>query len=293
MSIHFRMFSLWELFWLLTAETKPKLLFYFHSHLSEHSIWSMFPYFRLRTVLSHLSKSLPNGRAVSYTTEQDIPPHARVSGAERPLTVSHSETPSHALHCGFIQTTISPLKARFQTCHSCFPWHTATEAVLVSLCVCTNTTSTTTLLQCSLHFPKTNPASGPSKTVMPLRGESLNVHAWEACERVLSVVNNKQNRYIPAAYKQGRPRRFSEALLWRLQLSGSSWRPPCTLFRALGGLSSDPGLLWDSEKDDGETNWSVMAGGLVVLPLVCVGSVKALPQWFNLSQTPSCLLFQQ
>lgn len=80
------------------------------------------------------------GRMVSYITEHDISPHhARVAGAERPLTVTHSETPSCAWRCGLIQTTIPSLQARFQTCHFCFPWHRATEAVLVSFCVLTNT----------------------------------------------------------------------------------------------------------------------------------------------------------
>lgn len=86
------------------------------------------------------------GSTVSYITEHDTaPPHARVSGAERALTVSHSETPSCAVRCGLVQTTISFLQVRFQTCLFCFPWHSATDAVLVSFCVLTTTTTTTEL----------------------------------------------------------------------------------------------------------------------------------------------------
>lgn len=40
--------------------------------------------------------------------------------------------------------------------------------------------------------------------------------------RVLSVDNNKQNRYIPAVYKQDEPCWFTQALLWRLWFSSSS-----------------------------------------------------------------------
>lgn len=114
------------------------------------------------------------------------------------------------------------------------------------------------LLQCSFHFPKTNLGPRPSKTVTPLMGESLNVHAWEACERVLSVVNNKQNRHIPAAYKQGEPCWFSQALPWRLWLSGSSW-----LFLYLT-LAIRRSLLWPSDplgihNGGGGTKWSAMA----------------------------------
>lgn len=64
------------------------------------------------------------------------------------------------------------------------------------------------LLQSSFHFPKTNLGPGPSDTVRLLMGESLNVHAWEAFEPVLCVVNNKQNHYIPAANKQVNPAGF-------------------------------------------------------------------------------------
>lgn len=85
------------------------------------------------------------GKMVSYITEHDISPHARVTGAERALTVSHSETPSCALLCGLIQTTVSSLQAGFHTCHFCFPWHMATEAILVSFCALT-----ATLLHCAL-----------------------------------------------------------------------------------------------------------------------------------------------
>lgn len=66
-------------------------------------------------------------------------PHAKVTGADWNLTLSHSETPSCAWCCGLVQTTISSLQARFQACHFCFPWHRATEAVLVSFCVFTTT----------------------------------------------------------------------------------------------------------------------------------------------------------
>lgn len=123
------------------------------------------------------------GRTVSYITEHDIPhtPPPRAlgfTGAERPLTVSHSETPSCAWRCGLVQTTVSSLQARFQTCHFCFPWHGATKAVLVSFCVLTTATLLcSALLQSSFHFPKTNLGPGPSRTVTPLMGESLNVHA--------------------------------------------------------------------------------------------------------------------
>lgn len=142
----FQMLLLWELtglFWLLTTPTKPKLLFYFHSHLSEHSICPMFPYYCLWTVHSHFSKSLPNGEhgQLHYRARHPPPPHSRVSGAKRALTVSHSETPSCAVRCGLVQTTISFLQVKFQTCLFCFPWHSATDAVLVSFCVLTTTTT--------------------------------------------------------------------------------------------------------------------------------------------------------
>lgn len=83
------------------------------------------------------------GRTVSYITEHDTQPplYTRVTGAERPLTVSHSETPSCARRRGLVQTTVSSLQARFQTCHFCFPWRRATESVLVSFCVLTTTTT--------------------------------------------------------------------------------------------------------------------------------------------------------
>lgn len=97
----------------------------------------MFPYYWLWTVLSYFSKSLPNG--VHYRARHPHPPHARVVGAERSITVTHSETPSCAWRCGLVQTTVSSLQARFQTCHLCFPWHRASVVVLVSLCVLTTT----------------------------------------------------------------------------------------------------------------------------------------------------------
>lgn len=74
-------------------------------------------------------------------------------------------------------------------------------------------------IQCSLLSLKQIWASGHQKpsrlsgvrTLMCMRG------MW-----VLSVVNNKQNHHIPAAYKQAWPCWMSEVLPWRLHLSGSS-----------------------------------------------------------------------
>lgn len=151
-------------------------------------------------------------------------------------------------------------------------------------------------------FLKTDLGPRPLKTATPLMGESLNVHAWEACERVLSVVNNKQNHYIPAAYKQRKLCWISKALLWRLCLSGSSW-----LFLYLT-LAIRRLPLWPSDplglrKGGGGTNWSSMAvewhywrpcwlwcvWGVLKLP---TGSHFA-PVWFNLSQNLFCLCLKQ
>lgn len=61
----------------------------------------------------------------------------------------------------------------------------------------TNTALRHTVL---ISFSKANLGLGPSETLTPLMGENLNVH--ERHVRALSVVNNKQNHRIPAAYKQ-------------------------------------------------------------------------------------------
>lgn len=53
-------------------------------------------------------------------------------------------------------------------------------------------------------------------------GWELKMFMHERHVRLLSVVNNKQNRYIPAASKHGEPRWLSEALLWWLWSSSSS-----------------------------------------------------------------------
>lgn len=78
--------------------------FCFLFHLSLHSIHPRFPYDSLRTVPSSLSKSLPNGvgGTVGCTRVHIIFPRTKVTGAERVLTVSHSETPSCARCCGLI-----------------------------------------------------------------------------------------------------------------------------------------------------------------------------------------------
>lgn len=92
------------------------------------------------------------------------------------------------------------------------------------------------------------------------------------------MVNSKQNRYIPAAYKQGEPCWFQSLCRGN---SGSPVPPgsSCTSPWPLGGLSSDPPILWDYVKVEGELigqPWLLndTTGGLVALPLVCMGSVK-------------------
>lgn len=96
------------------------------------------------------------------------------------------------------------------------------------------------------------------------------------------MVNNKQNHYIPAAYKQGEPCWFSEALPWRLWLSccypvaSASF---CTSPWPLEGLSSDPLICCYYVKVVGELigkRWLLndTPGGPVALRLVCEGSVK-------------------
>lgn len=162
--------------------------------------------------MSRVSVPLPVNRARSFqkiTTKwgrrsvilqsATFRPHARFAGAEPALTVSHSETLSCARLCGLLQTTFPSLKARFHTCHSCFPWHTAHRGPSWCPSVC-SLPPCSTLLQCSLHFPKTNLDPRPSKAVTPL------VRTREDHVRVLSAVNNEQNRYILAVDKQREPR---------------------------------------------------------------------------------------
>lgn len=108
-----------------------------------------------------------------------------------------------------------PFQVRFQTCHLIFPWHRATGTILVSSRVL-GTNNSTLLHTVLASFSKVNLGLGPSETLTPLRGENLNVH--ERHVRVLSVVNNKQNRHIPAAYKQAWPCWMSEVPPWRLHL---------------------------------------------------------------------------
>lgn len=201
-------------FWLLWLKSN----FFFsniYSHLSAHSLWPKFSYDCLWTMHSHLSKLLPNGETGSYFRVQRIYPSMTERENSPKQYVLH-RPPSCALHCGLIQTTISSLQVRFQTCHLIFPWHGATGTILVSSRVLG--TNNTTLLT---SFSKVNLGLGPSETLTPLRGENLNVH--ERHVRVLSVVNNKQNRHIPAAYKHAWPCWMSEVLPWRLYLYGSSW----------------------------------------------------------------------
>lgn len=94
--------------------------------------------------------------------------------------------------------------------------------------------------------------------------------------RVLSVDNNKQNCYIPAAYKQGESCWFSEALLWRLWFPCSSWlililtlainRSHCCLCVIFWNLHNRVGDLigwpWLLTVD--------ITGHLVALPPLCV-----------------------
>lgn len=124
-------FDFWPLRLIQTA-------FYFNSHLSEHSICPTFPYYYPSTMLSHFSKLLPNGKnGQLYHRAWHPHPHARVTRVNWDLTLSHSKTPSCAWCCGLVQTTIFFLRAGFQTFYFCFPWHSATVAVLVSFCVFT------------------------------------------------------------------------------------------------------------------------------------------------------------
>lgn len=80
-----------------------------------------------------------------------------------------------------------------------FPWHGATDTILVSSHV-RGTNNTTMPHMLLISFSKANLGLGPSGTLTPLMGENRNVH--ERHVTALSVVNNKQNHHIPAAYKQ-------------------------------------------------------------------------------------------
>lgn len=164
------------------------------------------------------------------------------------------------------KTTVSSLQARFQACHFCFPWHMATEAVLVSFCVLT---TTATLPRCSFHFPKTNLGPGPSKTVTPL----ICVHERHVRECCLRLITSRTaafqlpiNKKDPAGF-----RRLCRGHCGSPVSPGSS----CTSPWALRGLSSDPLILWYYVKMEGELigkPWLLndTTGGLVALHLLCV-----------------------
>ncbi len=95
---------------------------------------------------------------------------------------------------------------------------------------------------------------------------------------MLCVVNNKQNHYIPAANKQVNPAGFLR--LCRGD-SGSPVPPDtsCASPWPIGGLSSDPPILWDYVKMEEELigqSWLLKdtSGGLAALVLVFAGTVK-------------------
>lgn len=92
------------------------------------------------------------------------------------------------------------------------------------------------------------------------------------------MVNNKQNRHIPAANKQANPAGFQRLC----HGDSGSPIPPNTSRTSpwlLGGLSSDPPILWDYIKVEEELigqSWLLKdtSGGLVALALVFAGRVK-------------------
>lgn len=198
----FQMFLLWSQVIVLTGvvseQSQRAPIFPFLSYL--HIPCCMFLYCYLWTMLEHLNKSLPNGeKRRIWIREHNISPCSYSSLVQM---TSNSKSFSDPIMC---------LALRSGPNYRLFPPSQIPDVPLLFLLAYVHSSCLNVLLcahrgpaqlQCSFHFPKTNLDPRLSQSATPLRAQSFNACPWKSYERVLSVVNNKQNCYIPTAYTQ-------------------------------------------------------------------------------------------